>query len=193
MSRTVNQKRPEELREAILEYLIEHGVSDLSLRPLAKAVGTSPRVLLYYFGSREKMLAMLFEDIRKQQRTKYGGTWAATLGEACRAAWADFMNTGQEKHFRLYFEAYGLALRNPELYRDFLDSTIEDWLNSIARPLSADGADRSQARALASVVLAGMRGFMLDYCTTHDRDRLDRAIWIWSQALDTISIQKREI
>jgi AcrR family transcriptional regulator len=193
MSRTVNPKRPEELRGAILEYLIEHGVSDLSLRPLAKAVGTSPRVLLYYFGSREKMLAMLFEDIRQQQRTKYGGTSAATLGEACRAAWADFMTTGQEKHFRLYFEAYGLALRNPELYRDFLDSTIEDWLNSIAGPLSADGADRSQARALASVVLAGMRGFMLDYCTTRDRDRLDRAIWIWSQALDTISIQKREI
>lgn len=193
MSRTVNLKRPKELRNAILEYLIEHGVSDLSLRPLAKAVGTSPRVLLYYFGSREKMLAMLFEDIRQQQRTKYGGTWAATLGEACRAAWADFMNTGREKHFRLYFEAYGLALRNPELYRDFLDSTIEDWLNSIGTPLSAEGADRSEARALASVILAGMRGFMLDYCTTHDRDRLDRAIWIWSQALDTISIERRAI
>src|SRR6202041_3519303 len=161
MSRTVNEKRPEQLREAILEYLIEHGISHLSLRPLAKAVGTSPRVLLYYFGSREKMLAMLFEDIRQQQRKKYGGTWAATLGEACRAAWADFMNTGAEKHFRLYFEAYGLALRNPELYQDFLDSTIEDWLNAIGRPLSADGSDQSEARALASVILAGMRGFML--------------------------------
>src|ERR1700721_1277071 len=91
MSRTANKKRPEELREAILEYLIEHGVSDLSLRPLAKAVGTSPRVLLYYFGSREKMLAMLFEDIRQQQRTKYGGPSAAALGGGSRGAGGDFM------------------------------------------------------------------------------------------------------
>jgi AcrR family transcriptional regulator len=193
MSRTANKKRPEELREAILEYLIEHGVSDLSLRPLAKAVGSSPRVLLYYFGSREKMLAMLFSDIRERQRTHYGRDQAATLGEACRSAWADFMSNGAEKHFRLYFEAYGLALRNPELFKDFLESTIEDWLSSIATPLSAEGADRSEARALASVILASMRGFMLDYCTTHDRDRLDRAVWIWSQALDTISIRKREV
>ena len=192
MSRTVNEKRPEELRQAILEYLMEHGVSDLSLRPLAKAVGSSPRVLLYYFGSREKMLTMVFQDIRQRQRATYGAPTTGTIGEACRAAWADFMNTGAERHFRLYFEAYGLALRNPEIYRDFLDSTIEDWLGTIATGLAAGGAEQSEARALASVILAGMRGFMLDYCTTGDRERLDGAVGIWSQALDTIPIQKRE-
>lgn len=192
MSRTVNEKRPAELRTAILDYLLTHGISDLSLRPLAKAVGSSPRVLLYYFGSREKILVLLFEEIRKQQRTLYGQTQAATFGEACRMAWDHMMASNAESHFRLYFEAYGLALRNPELYKDFLHSTIEDWLYTIGDPLVVDPESRPEARAFATVILAGMRGFMLDFCTTHDRKRLDRAVRIWSQALDSIPIQLKE-
>ena len=188
MSRTVNEKRPAELRAAILDYLLTHGVSDLSLRPLAKAVGSSPRVLLYYFGSREKILVLLFEEIRKQQRKLYGQTQAATFGEACRMAWDHMMASNAESHFRLYFEAYGLALRHPELYRDFLHSTIEDWLETIGATLAA----RTEARAFATVILAGMRGFMLDFCTTHDRERLNRAVLLWSQALDSIPIQLKE-
>ena len=51
MSRSVNEDRPIELRDAILRYLLKHGVTDLSLRPLAKSVGSSPRGLLYHSGS----------------------------------------------------------------------------------------------------------------------------------------------
>jgi AcrR family transcriptional regulator len=192
MSRTTNEDRPAELLEAIHDYLVEHGVSDLSLRPLAKAVGASPRLLLYYFGSREKMLVMLFEQIRQRQRAFYGRPQAATFGEACRETWAHMMASGVEPSFRLFFEAYGVALRNPELYEDFLHSTIEDWLGTIAAPLAADGVDLQQARAFATVILAAMRGFMLDYCTTHDRERLDGAVRVWSQALDSISFQRGE-
>ena len=56
MSRPINEKRPEELRNAIVRYLIKHGLTGLSLRPLAKALGCTPRVLLYHFGSKEKMV-----------------------------------------------------------------------------------------------------------------------------------------
>jgi AcrR family transcriptional regulator len=53
MSRPINEKRPGELRNAIV---IKHGLNGLSLRPLAKALGCTPRVLLYHFGSKEKMV-----------------------------------------------------------------------------------------------------------------------------------------
>jgi AcrR family transcriptional regulator len=193
MSRTVNEKRPTELREAILQYLLQHGLSGLSLRPLAKAVGSSPRVLLYYFGSREKMVNQLLSDIRDRQRALYGHSQAATIGEACRAAWEDMMATPEtEANFRLYFEAYGMALRQPDLYKEFLHSTIEDWLETIAAPLTHAPVEAAGARAFATVILAGFRGFMLDYCTTRDRVRLDRAVLLWSRTLDSIPLQRKE-
>ena len=56
MAGIVNPRRPVELLDAIIDYLLKHGVSDLSLRPLATAVHSSPRGLLYHFGSKEKMI-----------------------------------------------------------------------------------------------------------------------------------------
>jgi AcrR family transcriptional regulator len=67
MSRAVDEERPGELRVAILRYLLQNGIADLSLRPLAKAVQSSRRVLLYHFGSKEKMVMSVLSDIREQQ------------------------------------------------------------------------------------------------------------------------------
>ncbi len=187
MSRTVNQKRPEELRAAIVQYLVRHGIADLSLRPLAKAVGSSPRVLLYYFGSKEKMLVELVAEIRQRQRAAYGGMQAATFSESCWLVWKQMSGDDSEPLFRLYFEAYGMALRHPQRYREFLHATIEDWLKFIADPIHAEGGSRAEARAFATVVLAGLRGFLLDYCATHDRKRLDRAVKLWLQALEPVA------
>jgi AcrR family transcriptional regulator len=186
MSRTVNERRPEELRDAIVHYLLKHGLSDLSLRPLAKAVGSSPRVLLYYFGSKEKMVAKVLSEIRQLQRARYGQLPAASFSEACHTIWTDMSAPDSEPLFRLFFEAYGMALRRPQANKAFLRSTIEDWLRFIADPLCRGGCERKQARAFATVVLAGLRGFMLDHCSTHDRKRLDRAVALWLQTLDSM-------
>src|SRR5260370_38611063 len=71
MTRTVNEARPAQLLDAIVVYLVKHGVSELSLRPLAKAVRSSPRVLLYYFGSKEELVARALERMRERQRAAY--------------------------------------------------------------------------------------------------------------------------
>src|SRR5579862_786959 len=114
MSRTVSQQRPAELRAAIVQYLVKHGIADLSLRPLAKAVGSSPRVLLYYFGSKEKIVIKALAEIRTRQRTTYAQMDAPSFGQACRAIWKHMSAPTSEPLFRLFFEAYGLALRHPK-------------------------------------------------------------------------------
>jgi AcrR family transcriptional regulator len=186
MSRTVNEKRPEELRIAIVRYLIQHGLTDLSLRPLAKAVGSSPRVLLYYFGSKEKMVIELLAEVRQRQRAIYSEVQCASFGEACQIIWKRMSAADSEPVFRLFFEAYGIALRRPQLYKAFLRATIEDWLQLIADPLCREGYKRGEARAFATIILAGLRGFMLDYCTTRDRKRLARAVGLWLANLDSM-------
>jgi AcrR family transcriptional regulator len=192
MSRTVNKMRPQELRNAIVRYLIEHGLTALSLRPLAKAVGSSPRVLLYHFGSKEKMVVEVLAEVRQRQRASYGQVQAANFAEACLTIWKNMSAPDSESLFRLFFEAYGVALRRPKLYKDFLRATIEDWLGLIADSLCREGRKRGEARAFATVVLAGFRGFMLDYCTTRDRKRLDRAVALWLRTVDPMLPESKE-
>ena len=192
MSRTVNQQRPEELRAAIVCYLTAHGLADLSLRPLAKAVGSSPRVLLYYFGSKEKMVVDILAEIRRQQLAGFGEISGATFGEACRLTWKRMSAPDSEPLFRLFFEAYGIALRRPRLYKDFLRATIEDWVNLVAEELCRDGHRREDAQAFATVVLSGLRGFMLDYCNSRDRKRVDRAVDMWAKSLDEMLIRLKQ-
>lgn len=192
MSRTVNKQRPAELRAAIVQYLVQHGIADLSLRPLAKAVGSSPRVLLYYFGSKEKMVVKALAEIRARQRTTYAQIDAPTFEQACRSIWKHMSAPASEPLFRLFFEAYGLALRHPKRYKDFLNSTVEDWLKFVAAPLVREGHPRKQARVFATLILAGLRGFMLDYCTTGDRKRLDQAVALWLPTLDPALLNAKE-
>ncbi|MEO0391120.1 MAG: TetR/AcrR family transcriptional regulator [Pseudomonadota bacterium] len=40
-------------------YVLEHGLNQASLRPMAAALGTSDRMLLYYFGTKDALIAEL--------------------------------------------------------------------------------------------------------------------------------------
>jgi AcrR family transcriptional regulator len=193
MAGKVNARRPLELLDAIIGYLVKHGVADLSLRPLAKAVGSSPRALLYHFGSKEAMVDRVLARIREQQRVSYekmAQPSFAPPSAGCREIWRDMTTAKSEPVFRLFFEVYSLALQRPRRFADFLHNTIEDWLDFVAKPMHREGYERSESRAFATVVLAGFRGLMLDYCASRDRKRLDRALDLWLQGLDAIPLHR---
>jgi hypothetical protein len=90
----------------------------------------------------------------------------------------------------MFFEAYAMALRHPSCFSEFLRTAIEDWLSFLASPLMENGCSEPEARAYATVVVAGFRGFMLDYCASRDRARVDRAVEMWLKALNTIPLSK---
>ncbi len=58
-----------ELLERAYDYVLQHGLTSLSLRPLAQAIGSSPRVLLFLFGSKEGLL----RRFRTQDRGRLAG------------------------------------------------------------------------------------------------------------------------
>ncbi|MGI9607470.1 MAG: TetR/AcrR family transcriptional regulator [Acidimicrobiales bacterium] len=72
MGRRPNPQRREELLSEILEYVEKHGLADLSLRPLANALGTSTYTLTYQFGSKEELLDSILSAIEaREQRAAY--------------------------------------------------------------------------------------------------------------------------
>ena len=200
MGRTANPERPDELIDRIVPYLTAHGIADLSLRPLAKAIGSSPRVLLYYFGSSEKMIDRVIARIRERQHGLYhqlstqgaptGRTRAAAdPAKAYFAIWKHMTSRTPEPHFRLFFEIYGLALRHPRRYRAFLHSTINDWLDFMDDAALRKQHGRTKSRALATIAMASYRGFLLDYCASHDSARIDRAVKLWIQSFVALEAQ----
>jgi AcrR family transcriptional regulator len=189
MARTANTERPDALLDAVVDHLAAHGVAEVSLRPLATAVGSSPRGLLYYFGSKEALTVLALARLRERQRAAYGKLKLAANAsprEACRAIWRHMSAPASEPSFRMFFQAYSMGLQDPKRFADFLHSAVEDWLQFLAAPRIARGHSRAAARAFATVVLAGFRGFMLDLCASRDRARVDAAVELWLQALDAM-------
>lgn len=193
MARTANQLRPAELLDRVADYFASHGVADFSLRPLSKAVKSSPRVLLYYFGSKEELVLKAVARLRERQRVTYQHMKALQYQEpteACRAIWRHMSSPQNARLFAISLEIFTLALRDPRRFAEYLRGSIEDWLGFLAPPLVQKGYSESEARAHATVVVAGFRGFLLDYCATQDRARIERAVELWLQGLDAVSLRK---
>jgi AcrR family transcriptional regulator len=180
--------RRADLLQRITDYVAAHGLADLSLRPLGKAVGLSPRVLLYHFASKEDLIGEVLAQLRARQRDVFATLPrnAATYADTTRAAWKLMSAPENERVFRLFFEVYGLALQDPERYSEFLRGAVDDWIAYLGAAKLDEGYGKRDAKAIATIILAGYRGFLLDLLATGDRARINRAVEIWIEALDAI-------
>jgi len=184
MARLPNPQRPEALLDEAMRYVLHHGVSGMSLRPLARALGTSPRNLLYHFGSSDELLVAIFARIRRGQQEVAGRQEAPTLGQACWLAWRALSRPTGIKWFKLFFAAQGMALERPDKFRDFLHGSTRDWTLWVGAEMQKAGLPESHAIELATVIVAGFRGFMMDICGTGDRKRVNASVLRWTEMLD---------
>lgn len=164
MSRTPDPELRQALLERAVDYVCEHGLANLSLRPLAAALDVSVGALLYHFGSKEAMLAEVIRAGRARQQAML--MQADDLG----ALWKGWTAPRWMPLVRLFFEVYALALQDPERFPGFLESAVTEWLDAIEPSRDRD------ARAEATLELAVFRGLLLDLCATGDRARTARAI-----------------
>ena len=185
MPRTPDEARRAELLERSVDYVCRHGLAELSLRPLANAVKSSPRVLLHYFGSKENLVVEIVARGRERQRTMMANLKLTGLSprEVSRTLWRQWSKPQWEPLTRLSFEVYALALNDPSKFPGYLDNWVAAWLDALEGCTTLPGYTRRQARALATLLIAGFRGFLLDLLATHDRVRIDRAVDLWLSLL----------
>jgi AcrR family transcriptional regulator len=186
MPRTPDPRRRKVLLDEIADYVLAHGLADMSLRPLAAALGTSPRMLLYHFGSKEQLLTDALAAARARQ-AEASRVWLAEQPqleptELLRRFWRWQLDE-QDAFLRLFFEVYGLALQDPQRFPGFLDRAVADWLEFIGALLCQAGLSPARARTAATAVIAGYRGLLLDVLATKDRARARRALNLLLDAL----------
>jgi len=160
----------ERLLAAAVDHALNAGIADLSLRQLAAAIGTSHRMLIYHFGSREGLLVAVAQAVEEQQR-------AALLapGVDARKSWRRLSDPRLWPQERLFFELYSYALLGRPGTEGFLDGIVESWVAPVADALVKAGADERTARADARLGVAVVRGLLLDLLATGDRAGVDEA------------------
>jgi AcrR family transcriptional regulator len=170
-----------ELLDRSVDYVCSHGLAELSLRPLAKAVGSSPRVLLHYFQSKENLVVEIVRQGRARQQTMMARLKLADLAphQVARSLWREWSKPEWEALGRLSFEIYALALQDRTRFPGYLDASVNEWLRALEKCADDSGEGRKDSRTFATLLVAGFRGFLLDLLATHDRVRIDRAVDRW--------------
>jgi AcrR family transcriptional regulator len=165
------------LLDAAVAHLAEHG-AEMSLRGLAAALGTSHRMLLYHFGSKEKLLVEVASIIQARNRTVAGDILlapGADPGAAMRRLYRYFAQPAHRPYLRLYFELYARGLRGDPVAEPLVAGSIEPWLAPVTEFIAARGVPRAAARADARISLAITYGLALDLLATGDTDAVDAA------------------
>lgn len=174
--RPVDHQRREELLDAVVDYTVDRGLSELSWRPVAAGLGVSPTTLVHHFGTKEQMLQAILERLRQRIFAATGEVAGADtdLATAARAVWTRTSDPRRWAEFRLFFAVYGRALQAPGQFENFLDHVVTDWMTSL-QEAQASSVDPETATRTATLVIATIRGLLLDLLATGDRDRIQDA------------------
>jgi AcrR family transcriptional regulator len=178
MVRPIDLARRAELLDLAVRYAAEHGIASLSLRPLAAALGTSSRMLVHYFGTKEELIGQALAAARPDIPALLRAHAQAghTPARMARRLWREMTTGGdQEPRTRLLLEVMALALTQPDLYQRYALDTVRAWLDPLSGALHATGLTARDARARATMLVSGLRGLALDRYLTGDRQRTDDA------------------
>jgi AcrR family transcriptional regulator len=168
MARPADPERRGKTLAKAAEYVLEHGLEGLSLRPLAAALNTSPRMLLYDFGSKEELIHEILAEIRGRETALLEAD-VRTLEDV----WAWIAAPERKPFLRLFFEVYVDALGREEA-----EPLVRDWLEFL-RTRWQPPVDEATATLMVAVV----RGLLLDRLATGDLARTDAALGRFAETL----------
>jgi AcrR family transcriptional regulator len=169
----------ERLLAAAVDYVAAHGIGEVSLRQLAAALGTSHRMLVYHFGSKEGLLVEVIRVVEARQREALADLAADAdlpVAEQARRMWRRLADPALWPHERLFFEVYGQALQGRPHTAALLDGIVDSWLEPLTALNVAQGLPPESARASARLGIAVTRGLLLDLLATGDRPGTDAAM-----------------
>ena len=166
------------LLNATIDHVREHGMGDITLRQLAVALGTSHRMLIFHFGSKEGLLVEVVRAVearQKQALDELGADPGLSAADQLRRLWARLVQPELAQHERLFFEAYAYALQNRPHTHALLEHLVDDWLTPLHDFGLKLGIPEAAARAEGRLILATVRGLILDLLATGDRDGVQAA------------------
>jgi len=149
------------LLDKVMAYAAEHGIADKSLREIATGVGTSHRMLLYHFGSREGLLAAIVGAVEEQQRAVLAAlSQDGDPAEVMLRLWEQVSQPALRPYVRLFFATVGMAVQGVPGTQTLLDNLTTPWLEQGGEAARRLGVPADPAAIRLGVAVS--RGLLLE-------------------------------
>lgn len=148
----------QEIVLAVAGHLVREGFANSGIRALAESAGISDRMLMYYFETKEELIASALLVLAESMSAGLDALLprrpvaAATIVDAMVQAAA---HEDQKAVLRLWFEIIGLAIRGQEPYRSTVSRILAQWELWISDRL------RPGQKEQAATVLAQIEGLLM--------------------------------
>ncbi|MFI0960512.1 TetR/AcrR family transcriptional regulator [Streptomyces sp. NPDC021080] len=183
MPRPPDQDKRRDLTDRVRAYLVRNGLAGLSLRPLARTLGTSDRMLLYYFGTKEAMVAeALALDERRpllqaRDLLNAAGTPRSPAGirRFMEEIWRRFGAPDLRPALPLYLEIMAAGLIEPDRYGPVLRDVLTEWTDLLTSAFRDLGMTDVRARAEAVLLVDATFGLLVASLAEGGREPADTA------------------
>ena len=168
---------------AVADDLAANGLTDFSLRRAARAAGTTHKVLLYYFDGVEDLLVQAMRRLRGQRIANILGQTVheRTLGERVAAFWPVLVDDALG--LRVIDQAIGLAMHDPDRFGHLARDAADMYRGPLLELCPADWP-AEQSAEVSELILAAIRGLLLEWRTTGDDSRAEAGLRALTRALD---------
>ena len=173
--------RRAELLEKIVDELLTSGAGDLSLRPLAERVGTSARLLIYHFESKEQLIAAALAEARSHIQASLGTRAAKVKPQSLRAlvmmCWDWVTEAENQRYFRLLFEVDGMAMFDRVSFSDEAKrANSAAWTHLIERAATTLSLEGAVFAAHSTLIMCAFSGLLQEFLSTDDRKNTTAAL-----------------
>src|ERR1700728_4329183 len=131
MGRHPQPERRAALLDACTGYVLDRGISGLSITSLAAAAGTSPRMLIYHFGTKDRLVTEGLHQARRRQQALFGELLQPRSGVpypgVLRAAWRQLTSPEAMPYHRLFRELHDLPTESSP-WKGFPAHATDEWL-----------------------------------------------------------------
>jgi len=168
-------ERKEELLDAAIRYLVDNGLADLSLRPLAARIGTSARLLVFHFKSKEGLIGEVLDEVHARVQASFVEITTARRPPRVtpmKLFWLWATNKRNLPYLRLMYEVHFIAMQNPRAYARYLQRTSFNWVELIEARLP----DEMRTKSTATLCAAVFDGLLMELLSTGDLRRTTRAL-----------------
>lgn len=151
----------EQILEGAVELALAEGVGSLTFGRLAKRMGTSDRVVVYYFPSKSTLVSEVLVEIGNQLQAALAQAFtepAAGHQQLAKAAYRVLARDDHDAVFAVYFEALGLAAAGVQPFRDLAAALVDAWVGWLSGFFRGTEKHR---RAQAEATLALIDGVLL--------------------------------
>ncbi len=151
----------DELLAGALDTARTDGLSQLTFGRVAKRLGVSDRVLVYYFPTKDDLVSAVLASMGSELQVTLASALTGTASDhvaLARQAWPVLASPDADPVFALFFEANGLAAAGREPYASLVGHLVEAWITWV---MDFFDGPPTRRRAEAEATIALIDGLLL--------------------------------